>query len=428
MSWFKRLFGGSVNSNAQPKLDVSITAPETEEVRASYTVRIAAYDSLSALPRTIDLDSDDFPEFVELVSSKVYSLCREKGGLIPFVVLREAVENLIHASFADAVITVMPDGNVVRISDHGPGIPDKERAFLPGFTTASGSMKRRIKGVGSGLPIVRESLESSGGSVTIEDNLGHGSVVTLSAICNHPTPVRSGLDHHDQRASQRLEPGGAHRPIAQMPAHSAPEETADFAIPGRTGAEQSEVRLSGTEQAGSSPSAQRHPCQQVETRSKPALTSTSQQHYQLDVGDLAATSPEGAPPRRDGPPASLSKGAGASPCSDLDNISPDGTAATGLLKQDSASAQSNKRQDESSAPSNDTLDSLLSARQKKVFLLIAEMGEIGPSTVTKELEISLSTAYRDLVTLEELGLVEGLDGGKRRLTKRGIDFLGYIFK
>jgi DeoR/GlpR family transcriptional regulator of sugar metabolism len=78
--------------------------------------------------------------------------------------------------------------------------------------------------------------------------------------------------------------------------------------------------------------------------------------------------------------------------------------------------------------SDEALDAILSSRQKKVFLLIAEMGEIGPSVVTKELDISLSTAYRDLVTLEELDLVASLDGGKRKLTKRGIDFLGYIFR
>ena len=77
---------------------------------------------------------------------------------------------------------------------------------------------------------------------------------------------------------------------------------------------------------------------------------------------------------------------------------------------------------------DEEIDSELSTRQKKVFLLIAEMGEIGPSTVTKELEISLSTAYRDLVTLEELGLVSSIDGGKRKLTDIGIRYLSFIFK
>ena len=78
--------------------------------------------------------------------------------------------------------------------------------------------------------------------------------------------------------------------------------------------------------------------------------------------------------------------------------------------------------------SDEAIDAALTSRQKKVFLLIAEMGEVGPSVVTKELDISLSTAYRDLVTLEELNLVVSMEGGKRKLTRRGIDFLGYIFK
>ena len=55
----------------------------------------------------------------------------------------------------------------------------KERAFLPGFSTATDDMRRYIKGVGSGLPIVKECMSFSGGTVTVEDNLDRGTVVTL---------------------------------------------------------------------------------------------------------------------------------------------------------------------------------------------------------------------------------------------------------
>ena len=40
-------------------------------------------------------------------------------------------------------------------------------------------MKDVIRGVGSGLPIVRDFLSVTGGSLSIEDNLGGGSVVTV---------------------------------------------------------------------------------------------------------------------------------------------------------------------------------------------------------------------------------------------------------
>ena len=41
-------------------------------------------------------------------------------------------------------------------------------------------MKSYIRGVGSGLPIVREYLDEKNGYITIEDNLISGAVVTVS--------------------------------------------------------------------------------------------------------------------------------------------------------------------------------------------------------------------------------------------------------
>ena len=336
MVFFRLLFAKPNRPKAH--VDASTAdSPAPVEVKPLYAVRIASYDSMSSLPRTLDLTSNDFRAFVDEVSSRVYALCREKGGAVPFVVIREAVENLVHAEFADAVVTILPDGNTVRISDHGPGISDKERAFLPGFTTASASMRDLIKGVGSGLPIMRESLATTGGWITVEDNLGAGAVVTISSSI-----VAASAD------------AAAVPPLSEVPSEQlsgSPRHAGASAGP-------SGERLAGTDRSG----------------------------------------PE-------------------------------------QVKQDSSGDQSNKGQDEgspsSSQPSemsDEALDATLSSRQKKVFLLIAEMSEIGPSVVTKELDISLSTAYRDLVTLEELNLVTSLDGGKRKLTKRGIDFLGYIFR
>jgi len=90
------------------------------------------------------------------------------------------VENLIHAGFDEVVVSVLDGGATVRFADQGPGIRDKDRVFLPGFSTASDEMKAIIKGVGSGLPVARECLTFSGGTIEIDDNLGAGTVVTLS--------------------------------------------------------------------------------------------------------------------------------------------------------------------------------------------------------------------------------------------------------
>jgi len=68
----------------------------------------------------------------------------------------------------------------------------------------------------------------------------------------------------------------------------------------------------------------------------------------------------------------------------------------------------------------------ISERQQKVLITVLESGEVGPSTVADRLEISVSTAYRDLSVLEEHGLVAGAESGKREITPLGHDLIETI--
>ena len=68
----------------------------------------------------------------------------------------------------------------------------------------------------------------------------------------------------------------------------------------------------------------------------------------------------------------------------------------------------------------------ISERQQKVLITVLECGEVGPSTVAEKLEISVSTAYRDLSVLEEHGLVIGAESGKRMTTPLGRDVVEAI--
>jgi hypothetical protein len=231
--------------------------------------RIAVYDSLAAAPRVEDVTGVDLADAIERLASRTYHLAREQGGAVPYTLIREIVENLVHAGFSEVVVTILDNGNTVRFSDQGPGIPDKERVFLPGFSTASSDMKRYIKGVGSGLPIVKECLTFAGGSIEIDDNLGRGSVVTIR------------VEHKGPSAEQ---PAGEHRQV----------------------------------------------------------------------------------PR-------------------------------------------------------------LSTRQKQVLAIVMELGSAGPSAVAKELSVGLSTAYRDLASLEDAGLIVADETGKRQLTEFGVSYLDTIF-
>lgn len=239
-------------------------------------VRLAIYDSPLSSPRVIELSSSNYLEFIHLLAAKTYEASQSKGGKLPYIIIKELVENLIHAYFQDAIITVLDDGNTIRISDRGPGIKNKEKAFLPGFSTANAQVKEYIKGVGSGLPIVKETLSYIGGIITIEDNLSQGTVITLSL-----GPNSSG----DPGTEQKEESRRKRKPL-------------------------------------------------------PSLTD----------------------------------------------------------------------------------------RQKRVLLLITELSIAGPSIVAKELNISLSTAHRDMAYLEKIDLLRCDENGKRSLTEEGLVQVDLILK
>lgn len=150
------------------------------------TARIALYDDLRSAPRITEIPPAETTIYIESIASKIYEQSKAAGGSVPYTVIREVSENFIHARFREIVVSILDGGNTIRFADQGPGISDKDKAQLPGFSSAIEPMKKYIRGVGSGLPIVSEYLEFSHGSITIEDNLGKGAVVTISMI-DHPS-------------------------------------------------------------------------------------------------------------------------------------------------------------------------------------------------------------------------------------------------
>ncbi|WP_165248547.1 ATP-binding protein [Adlercreutzia sp. ZJ141] len=142
--------------------------------------RIARYDDKLAAPRVIEIQPAPTADFIETLASSIDREARMLGGTIPYAVIREVSENFIHARFEEIVVSILDDGNTIRFADQGPGITDKTKAQLPGFTSAIEPMKRYIRGVGSGLPLTKEYLDMKNGTISIEDNLGTGAVVTVS--------------------------------------------------------------------------------------------------------------------------------------------------------------------------------------------------------------------------------------------------------
>lgn len=179
--------------------------------KAMYAARIAVYDDMLSTPRVIVIEPQDVRTYLEETTNTVYQCMKEQGGRISLMVIREIVENFIHAHFAEPIISILDGGDTIRFADQGPGIDDKERAFDFGVTSANSSMKRYIRGTGAGFPMVQEYLENAGGAVSIEDNMGNGTVVTVSL---NPQRVQE-----IERAGGR---GAAVRPETEQPAYPLP--------------------------------------------------------------------------------------------------------------------------------------------------------------------------------------------------------------
>ena len=193
--------------------------------------RIAVFDDPAAAPRVVVVQPKDVRSYLEEVTATVTRLAKEQGGKISFTVIREVVENLVHAYFSEPTISILDGGNTIRFSDQGPGIAEKDRALEYGTTSATEEMKRYIRGVGSGLPYAQQYMEDHGGTLTIEDNISSGTIVTISM------PSEQG---NWSRASMHATPSNAPMPAAgqtmapQQPAFApatAPQAAAMAAYP-----------------------------------------------------------------------------------------------------------------------------------------------------------------------------------------------------
>lgn len=202
------LVGGSAAATAADAVE---NAPN----QVSYTIRISVYDDMLSTPRVIVVEQSDVRTYLEDVTNTVYRTMKEQGGKLSLMIIRELVENFIHAQFSEPVISILDNGNTIRFADQGPGIGDKERAFEFGVTSADREKKRYIRGTGAGLPMVQQYVENAGGAIAVEDNLGAGTVVTVSVdpkraaelehAVSRGAAVRSGCVHEAEPAAAPMQ-------------------------------------------------------------------------------------------------------------------------------------------------------------------------------------------------------------------------------
>jgi hypothetical protein len=184
-------------------LDYS-SVPDDSAQHALPASRIAVYEDASFAPRIIDIPRTADQETIGALAATTHTQLSRLGGPFPYRIILEACENLIHANFEGVVISVLDQGCTVVISDQGPGINQPSFALNTGFTSATLEMKATIRGVGAGFTIMKEYLESIGGSMQLDSNIGSGSVLTLRTKpqFNYSSPtLPSHLDVIEEKTS-----------------------------------------------------------------------------------------------------------------------------------------------------------------------------------------------------------------------------------
>ncbi|MFC2671194.1 ATP-binding protein [Lancefieldella parvula] len=202
------------------------TTDSNNSLAVRYAARIAVYDDKSAAPRVVLVEPKDVRSYLDEIAATVNQLAHEQGGKIPFMVMREIVENFIHARFVAPTISIMDNGNTIRFSDQGPGIKEKNRALEFGTSSATEEMKSFIRGVGFGLPYAQQYMVEKGGSLTLEDNISGGTIVTLSTrrskdahIQTLPTQedTEEAPVNHQEQSIPRASHTVSQQPVTQLP-------------------------------------------------------------------------------------------------------------------------------------------------------------------------------------------------------------------
>jgi signal transduction histidine kinase len=68
----------------------------------------------------------------------------------------------------------------LQVSDTGQGVPPEEQErIFERFYQVDGGIRRRYGGVGLGLALVKQVVESLGGEVTLQSEVGRGSTFTV---------------------------------------------------------------------------------------------------------------------------------------------------------------------------------------------------------------------------------------------------------
>ncbi|HIR03867.1 MAG: ATP-binding protein [Acutalibacteraceae bacterium] len=140
---------------------------------------------MSVINLTYDVPGDDFTRAGEASGAVKRSLKRlgynqDAIRRVAIAMYEAEINMVIHAGGGKIDVEIYPDKVNVKLTDHGPGIPDVEKAMQEGYSTAPDNVRNLGFGAGMGLPNIKKYTDE----MQIDTQIGEGTTMYLSVHVN----------------------------------------------------------------------------------------------------------------------------------------------------------------------------------------------------------------------------------------------------